>query len=121
MEQTEKQTVTDPAIIREYKEAVTEYGTACEKTLEQEKVIRHVRQQTTEFVFNLPSHGGDIEEWDSDAAEKLACQLDLVASAHSEQAERLHKQVRALRRMNRAVGTVRDEVTKNENDQPAAR
>lgn len=108
--QTEKKTVTDPTVIREYQEAVTEYGTACEKTLEQEKVIRHVRKQTAEFVFNLPTHGGDVTNWDTAGAEKLACQLDLVASAHSKQAERLHLQVRALRRMNRAVETVKKEV-----------
>lgn len=109
--QTEKKTVTNPTVIREYQEAVTEYGTTCEKTLEQEKVIRHVRKQTADFAFNLPTHGGDITSWNSEDAEKLACQLDLVASAHSEQAERLHLQVRALRRMNRAVDTVKKEVS----------
>jgi cobalamin biosynthesis protein CobT len=114
MSQQEKQEITNPEVIQEYQTAVTGYVSACEKTLEQERVILHVRKQTSALVLNVPKHGGDIENWSIGAAEELACQLDVAASAHSEQAERLHEQAAALRRMNKAVKTVVKEVKDNE-------
>ena len=120
MEQTATQ-ITDTSLVTEYQEAVTEYAQACERTLQQSKAILHVREQTTELVGNLPKHEDHLERWNPVAAEKVCCQLDLVASAHNEQAERLHAQARALRRVSRSVISIQNEVKKNEGSSPVER
>lgn len=112
--------VTDQAVIKEYTEAVTEYRASCSRTLEQKKAVVHADKQMRAAVLKLPLHQGNLEGWRSSAAEDFACQLDLVASAYTEQAKRFNEQARALRRMNRAVETVQREAEKNENEQPAA-
>jgi len=100
-------------VVAEYEEAVTEYIKACELTLEQKKVVDHANRKMA--AMKLPLHGNNLERWDSEAAEEFSCQLDLLASAHKEQAERIHSQVRALRRMNRAIALVTKEAKPDEN------
>jgi hypothetical protein len=108
--QQKQMTVTSQPLIQELTESVEQYSGACEETLRGAAGMRRLRGGIAETVFSPPGEDSDIASWNPEKAELMAEKLTEVARCHEGQAERLHEQVEALRRMNTAVIAIRDEV-----------
>ena len=106
--------VTDQAKIAELTESVERYTVFTQVTLEAEKRIRVLRGKLADNLFTNPEDGNDIQNWQPVVADEMASTLGAIASAYTTQASNLEHQMDALRRMNKAIIAIREEVLHGE-------